>query len=50
MASRKLKCEVMYENIKNQSPPYTIVTLKFNRLLSDLELSGVKAVMNGEIR
>lgn len=53
MASRKLSCEVMYENIKereNSGKEYTLVTLKFNRKLTSLELSGVKAVMNGEIK
>lgn len=53
MSSRKLQCEVMYENLhdrENNNKEFTLVTLKFNRKLTSLELSGVKAVMSGDIK
>jgi len=52
MPSRKLTCEVMHETIKGRdnSPEYTLVTLKFSRKLTPLELSGINGIMNGTIK
>ena len=58
MASRKLKVnDVFVESFpnKDKNPEYahdgySVVTIRFSRKLSALEVSGVKAVLEGEIR
>lgn len=53
MSSRKLrvtKVAVTDAHSGNPKQPYSVVTIHFSRKLTQLEVSGVKAVMEGELK
>jgi hypothetical protein len=53
MASRKLKVvkvSVIDAHNGDKKNPYSVVTIQFSRKLTSLEVSGVKAVLDGEIK
>lgn len=53
MASRRLRVEsvdVTHAHGGDESKPYSVVTIRFSRKLTPLEVSGVTAVLEGTIK
>lgn len=51
MASRKLRVvNVEVQNVASDKGEYTTIAIVFSRKLTALEVSGIKAVLDGEIR
>jgi hypothetical protein len=50
MSSRRLKVESVQVEDSGQNPVKSIVKIVFSRKLTALEVSGVKAVLDGEIK